>query len=130
MQREQIKELRKDIKRANQRLRELEKRGLSNSSLAYRYIEKLAYDEDKAIGKTANNEIKFKTSLSGLTHNELTHLQNEVNKFLKTKTSTYIGYSELIRESREKFQQKIGQPISEQEYADLWTQANIKTFMK
>lgn len=130
MTREQIKELRSDIKRANQRLRELEKRGLANSSVSYRYIEKLAYDDDKAIGKTGNNEIKFKTALGDLTHNELVHLQTVVDKFLTAKTSTYIGYSELLRESREKFQQKTGQYISEQDYAELWTQANVKTFME
>lgn len=129
MQKSEIEKLKKDIKRANQRLRQLEKFGFTNSSLAYRHIEKLNYDNDKAIGYTKKGEIKFKTNLKNLTYNEINHLQSVVEKFLNARTSTSTGILQMTEESRKQYEEKTGQTVEKNTYAEMWTNAKCVEFL-
>lgn len=122
--------LRLKVKKANQRLRELEKNGYWSSSLAYKYIEKQAYDNDKALKRTRHGEIKFDTNISALTHNELTHLESVVDDFLKTKTSTKRGFLKALEESYKSFKNKVNQDFSIEEYKGLFELASLQEFNK
>ena len=98
--REAIKARRSDIasdvapmaKRANQRLRELEKRGLTEASHAYRYVERLTFDADSATAHDKKGHVKWNTNTRGKTYQQLQHEKAELERFLnEAKTSTVKG---------------------------------------
>ena len=77
---------------ANKRLRALEAHNLTESSNAYRYIEKRHFDKDSAIAETRSGKIKFDESLSKKTAQQLQHELVELKRFLyEAKTSTVAG---------------------------------------
>lgn len=114
------KELRKMVKRANQRLRELEKQGMTRGSNAYQYAKRKAYDEDKAYGKTIKGQIKFKTNVGSMSHNELKHLKKEVSNFLSAKTSTKSGIKGVYQKSKSEFEKKTGIHVSDALYSEFY----------
>ena len=91
--------LTQDVKRANQRLRELEKQGMENSP-AYQAVERLVLSGDPATTtgthrtKTGEAEtvIKFNTDIRHMSYSERRHLETEVERFLNAETSTTKGY--------------------------------------
>lgn len=87
-------QLTQEVKRANQRLRELEKQGLQNSP-AYHAVERLALVGDPATARTGKGEIKFTTNVKSLTPQQREHLRSEVQRFLSAKTSTKSGIKEM-----------------------------------
>lgn len=90
-------------KRANQRLREIEKHGLETSSSAYRYVKALEFDADKAIGLTGHGEVKFNITTKGLSQAELRHKASEIEGFLRAKSSTVTGIKKGIDTAYETF---------------------------
>ena len=65
-----LSEVKALTKRANQRLRQLEKSGVSQQSRAYRYVKRLVFDKqiNNIVDVTKKGEPKFKTSFSNLSN--------------------------------------------------------------
>ena len=101
---EQKAQIRKDIKKANQRLRTIEKSGLEIFSYAYRWVQE--NKQSKIFKRTRNKEIKFNTSIATLNEEELSALVSRVDQFLSFETSTKIGINKYIKKRYEKFKER------------------------
>lgn len=137
--REAIKARRSDIasdvatmaKRANQRLRELEKRGLTEASHAYRYVERLAFDADSATAHDKKGRVKWNTNTRGKTYQQLQHEKAELERFLnEAKTSTVKGTKAQFEKGYKTYAEKVAkagrQAVDRSTYGDIWRMRNIK----
>lgn len=120
-------------KRANQRLRQLEKDSLATSSTAYDTIKKYEVDHSTSMAKTRHGETKFKTSFRGRTIQDLRRQAKDVLGFLNTKTSTSKGVRakfqkqlDSYNERMKKFWEQDGKdpskfkPASMEVYSYIW----------
>lgn len=126
---------------ANQRLRQLEKSNKASSSPAYKYIERLAFDESKTkgtgaakytfIGETKWGEIKFNTATAKMNQSQLRQEFSFLQRFLNTKTSTVGGVKKNIEKGYEKFKEQYekatGSTLGEGSI-ELWGDALFKHF--
>lgn len=119
-------------KTANQRLRTLERKSYTKTSLAYKYLETKFYDDVNYMTTTSHGEMKFKTSTKGRTFQELRNELSELRNFLYTsKTSTIKGIKNAYEKSYETFIKNNSETgLSFQEYGELWAQRNIKEYSK
>ena len=121
-------------KTANQRLRQIEKTGLTNASNAYRYIEGRAYDEELYMDKTKNGEMKFRTNYRDTTLNGLREQMGVLQEFLfKSKTSTVTGVKNKYLkgyETAKKNNPELFGKMSFNEFGDLWNTFNMKLIVK
>lgn len=127
----QLKEYVKTVgKAANQRLRELESQGLTSSSAAYRYVQKLAFDEERAkenaeiptpttMGRTAAGEIKFNLRVRGKTLGELRHEVATIEGFMKARSSTVTGVKAIYKDAADTFQETHGNEYTREDYANF-----------
>lgn len=95
--------LRSLTKSQNERLRELERQGLSIASNAYRWMEKQALKEPTFFGTTKKGEIKFTTSFKNMNIYELRHYANMLERFKIAKTSSVRGVKEKHKATYEKW---------------------------
>lgn len=95
-------------KAANQRLRELEKQGLQNSSAAYRYMKKLSRDGDYATSKTQKGEMKFNLRVRGRSFAELRHMVQTIDDFMQAKSSTTAGVRDIYKTAAKTFSEGKG----------------------
>lgn len=93
-------ELASKVKRANQRLRELEKQGLENSP-AYKAAERIALKGNYLTGTTKAGQIKFNTNIRNLSELKRRDLEREVDRFLAAETSTTKGAKAVARRARD-----------------------------
>lgn len=134
--------LSQDVKRANQRLRQLEMDSLTDSP-AYRAIQRLWYKGDDAISTTKHGEMKFSTNIRSMTPQQREHLRAEVGKFLRAQTSTKKGINALYKKAMEAYRQKgygeenkksiIPDNVDNAELAEflnIWSTAAAKEFKK
>lgn len=141
--REAIKARRSDIaadvatmaKRANQRLRELEKHGLTEASHAYRYVERLAFDADTATAHDKKGRVKWNTNTRKKSYQQLQHEKAELERFLnEAKTSTVKGTKAQFEKGYQTYKQKAKEAgrktVSRSEYGDIWRMRNIKNLQK
>ena len=137
--REAIKARRSDIasdvatmaKRANQRLREFEKRGLTEASHAYRYVERLTFDADSATAHDKKGRVKWNTNTRGKSYQQLQHEKAELERFLnQAKTSTVKGtlaqFEKGYKTYAEKATEAGRQAVDRSTYGDIWRMRNIK----
>lgn len=121
-------------KTANQRLREIEKRGLEKASNAYRYVETLAFDKehhDSAIATDSKQRMKWNTNTRRMTYQQLVHEKTELERFLyHSKTSTVSGIKKMYSEGYNKFKERTNSNISFEDYADMWKMSNLKAAFK
>lgn len=121
-------------KTANQRLRQIEKTGLTNASNAYRYIEGRAYDEELYMDKTKKGEMKFRTNYRDTTLNGLREQMGVLQEFLfKSKTSTVTGVKNKYLkgyETAKKNNPELFGKMSFNEFGDLWNTFNMKQIVK
>lgn len=121
-------------KTANQRLRQIEKAGLTGASNAYRYIEGRAYDDEPYMDKTNNGEMKFRTNYRGTTLNSLREQMSELQEFLfKSKTSTVTGVKNKYLkgyETAKKNNPELFGKMSFDEFGGLWNTFNMKQIDK
>lgn len=125
-------------KTANQRLRQLEKSGLAGSSPAYRYIERLDFENRLEAGTvpfitaTRKGQLKFSTSTGKLTAQQLQREYEQLQKFLTAKTSTVTGTKKTLDKSREAFNrmlEKSGKiPWTREQYADRAMQPLLDSY--
>lgn len=121
-------------KRANQRLRQLEKskldgRSLSESSRAYQVTEQKVREGRKGYTTTKAGNIAFTRKFKEMSTGELKRQIREMERFLETSsTSTVRGYAKAMKKSYEEYQRKYGGFSSQQEYERFFRSESVKTF--
>lgn len=124
---ELAKKIEKNYKKANDRLKALEKAGLTKASNAYRYIERESYDNAEYLTKKG----RFKKPNKKMSRNDLLSEYVNLNRFLnETKTSTVKGTKDRYKKAYNTYAKNIkkagGKPMSFEEYGDFWRSAKIK----
>lgn len=103
-------------KAANQRLREMEKQGLQNSSAAYRFVKKQAGGEDYAFSKTGAGQIKFNLRVRGRSFDELRHMVATIDDFMEAKSSTIGGIRDIYRQAADTFEEHFDGDFTKEDY--------------
>ena len=107
---------RERIRRANTRLRNLEKRDLTSSN-AYRYVDENFGGRFSARG------------VNKMTHNELVHLVTELTKFLNAKTSTVRGVKRAYSKSYNTLVKKYNlSNLSFENFVSIMENESIESF--
>lgn len=124
---ELARKVEKNYKKANDRLKALEKAGLTKASNAYRYIEREKYDEAEYLTKKG----RFKKPSKKMSRNELLSEYVNLNRFLnESKTSTVSGTKSRYKEAYKTYAKKVksagNTPMSFEEYGDFWRSEKIK----
>ena len=101
-------EVEKKAKRANQRLRQLEKSGVTESSRAYQVTVRKATDKQPGYVTTAKGNIAFDRRLRDKTIAQLEAELADLDRFLEVHTSTVRGYKKQLRQSYEGFLESTG----------------------
>ena len=121
-------EVEKLAKRANQRLRQLEKSGLSESSAVYRAVERRVYDGQAGYQTSCHGNIGFSRKFSKMTRGQMVKLKKELARFLQTRTSTVTGYKSTQERAYSTYVKKYGSTMSKTEYNRFWGSESVKTF--
>ena len=128
-QKEQMQRLRNDIKRANQRLRQIEKSGYTNSP-AYRYILNKAFYKDPNIAFTKYGEVKFNTNLRNLSPEQTDELTRMVKGFLSKQTSTVSGTKKMMENVFTGYNDKLQSlgldKLEDKDFLYVWDSAQAK----
>lgn len=119
-----------ETKRANTRLRALEKAKLTKTS-AYENVRRLGFDGSKHIAYTKKGEIKFRTDVSKMSEEELKEHQRVIDDFLKSKSSKAGEIKKRRQRAYEKWKkekERQGQDINMDvnEFSEFWELSNIK----
>lgn len=125
------KKVEKNYKKANDRLKALEKAGLTKASNAYRYIQREKYDDAEYLTKKG----RFKKPTKKMTRNDLLSEYVNLNRFLnESKTSTVKGTKSRYKEAYKTYVKKaksVGNtPMSFEEYGDFWRSEKINKLME
>lgn len=118
--------------RANQRLRELEKQGLTNSSNAYRWLERNAAKYD-VVRHTKRGDIRFSLKTEGLDKQRLASHLARIETFLEAKTSGKAGINKAYKKAYQSF---INNPannakgLSYNQYIDMMESNTLNSFKK
>lgn len=133
------KALEVEAKRANTRLRALEKSGLQKSSRAYKAVRDFGADNRDFVETKGN--LRFSRSVKGKTREQLQEELNQLHVFLyEAKTSTVSGVKETKKKIKEataaqnetgtKSQavQDFFRNMTEEEFEKFWNLANVKRF--
>lgn len=118
--------------RANQRLRELEKQGLTNSSNAYRWLERNAAKYD-VVRHTKRGDIRFSLKTEGLDKQKLASHLARIETFLEAKTSGKAGINKAYKKAYQSF---INNPannakgLSYNQYIDMMESNTLNSFKK
>ena len=128
---ELAKKIEKSYKKANDRLKSIEKAGLTKASNAYRYIERESYDNAEYLTQKG----RFKKPTKKMSRNDLLSEYVNLNRFLnESKTSTVSGtksrYKEAYKTYAKKIKQAGGNPMSFEEYGDFWRSEKINKLME
>ena len=119
-----------EAKRANTRLRAIEKAKLTKTS-AYENVRRLGFDGSKNIAYTKKGEIKFRTDVSKMSESELKEHQRVIEDFLQSKSSK-VGEIKKRRQQaydkwkKEKERQGQTVDIDIDEFTEFWELSNIK----
>ena len=105
-----------EAKRANQRLREIEKQNLESASNAYKYVEKAAFDGKAWTGKTAKGQIKFNTNFRSMTDEQIKKELDQIRNFLNAKTSVTKGVRKKVEKLTDRFNEKLKEEGGKKEY--------------
>ena len=131
-----LEELRNEVetkaKRANQRLRQLEKSGIDESSRAYQVTARNAYDGLPGYVTTRAGNIAFDRRFKNKTIEDLEKELKELDKFLDPgtiHTSTVRGYKESLRKSFEGYKRSTGdKDITFAEYQQMFGDEQNRNF--
>ena len=119
-----------EAKRANTRLRAIEKANLTKTS-AYENVRRMAFDDSKHIAYTKNGEIKFRTDVSKMSESELKEHQRVIEDFLLSKSSK-VGEIKKRRQKaydkwkKEKERQGQNVDMDVNEFSEFWELSIIK----
>ena len=128
---ELTKKIEKNYKKANDRLKSIEKAGLTKASNAYRYIERESYDNAEYLTKRG----RFKKPTKKMSRNELLSEYVNLNRFLnESKTSTVKGTKDRYKKAYNTYAKKIkqagGKPMTFEEYGDFWRSTKINKLLE
>lgn len=117
------------VRKANDRLRRLERAGLYEESREYRLVSHYAYSDPGGKGSIYNvnpekDTIRFKSTLptgQGYTR-EREYMINTLRNFLKASTSTVSGTRKAINKAFQSFKdnQDIKGEMTQEQYMQLW----------
>lgn len=119
-----------EAKRANTRLRAIEKANLTKIS-AYENVRRMGFDDSKHIAYTKKGEIKFRTDVSKMTESELKEHQRVIEDFLQSKSSK-VGEIKKRRQKtydkwkKEKERQGQNIDMDVNEFSEFWELSIIK----
>lgn len=123
------KELQRMVRKANDRLRRLERAGLYEESREYRLVSHYAYSDPGGKGSIYNvkpekDTIRFKSTLptgQGYTR-EREYMINTLRNFLNASTSTVSGTRKAINKAFQSFKdnQDIKGEMTQDQYMQLW----------
>ena len=119
-----------EAKRANTRLRAIEKANLTKTS-AYENVGRMGFDDSKHIAYTKKGEIKFRTDVSKMSESELKEHQRIIEDFLQSKSSK-VGEIKKRRQKaydkwkKEKERQGQNIDMDVNEFSEFWELSNIK----
>ena len=119
-----------EAKRANTRLRAIEKANLTKTS-AYENVRRMGFDDSKHIAYTKNGEIKFRTDVSKMSESELKEHQRVIEDFLQSKSSK-VGEIKKRRQKaydkwkKEKERQGQNIDMDVDEFSEFWELSIIK----
>ena len=119
-----------EAKRANTRLRAIEKANLTNTS-AYENVRRMGFDGSNHIAYTKKGEIKFRTDVSKMTESELKEHQRVIEDFLQSKSSK-VGEIKKRRQQaydkwkKEKKRQGQNIDMDVNEFSEFWELSIIK----
>lgn len=119
-----------EAKRANTRLRAIEKANLTNTS-AYENVRRMGFDGSNSIGYTNKGEIKFRTDVSKMSESELKEHQRVIEDFLQSKSSKAGEIKKRRQQAYEKWKkekERQGQTIDMDvdEFSEFWELSIIK----
>ena len=119
-----------EAKRANTRLRAIEKANLTNTS-AYENVRRMGFDDSKHIAYTKNGEIKFRTDVSKMSEQELKEHQRVIEDFLQSKSSKVGEIKKRRQQAYDKWKkekERQGQNIDMDvnEFSEFWELSIIK----
>lgn len=124
-------------KRANQRLREMEKQGVTDLSRPYQQIVGMFYLQDIVEGtdifsRTKSGQIKFRTDISRMmkeSPEKVQLLKERLESFLKTETSTVKGLKEqekTIKHIQDVVRDRYGQTLSRRQVTAMMSDSALK----
>ena len=119
-----------EAKKANTRLRAIEKANLTNTS-SYQNVRRMGFDGSKHIAYTKNGEIKFRTDVSKMSESELKEHQRVIEDFLQSKSSKVGEIKKRRRKAYNKWKkekERQGQNIDMDidEFTEFWELSIIK----
>lgn len=119
-----------EAKRANSRLRAIEKAKLTKTS-AYENVRRLGFDGSKNIAYTKKGEIKFRTDVSKMSESELKEHQRVIEDFLQSKSSKVGEIKKRRQQAYDKWKkekERQGQTIDIDidDFSEFWELSNIK----
>ena len=119
-----------EAKRANSRLRAIEKANLTNTS-AYENVRRMWFDNSKNISYTKKGEIKFRTDVSKMSESELKEHQRVIEDFLQSKSSKVGEIKKRRQQAYDKWKkekERQGQNIDMDvnEFSEFWELSIIK----
>ena len=119
-----------EAKRANTRLRAIEKANLTKTS-AYENIRRMGFDDSKHIAYTKKGEIKFRTDVSKMSESELKEHQRVIEDFLESKSSKAGEIKKRRQQAYDKWKkekERQGQNIDMDvnEFSEFWELSIIK----
>ena len=119
-----------EAKRANTRLRAIEKANLTKTS-AYENVRRMGFDGSNSIAYTKKGEIKFRTDVSKMSETELKEHQQIIEDFLQSKSSK-VGEIKKRRQKaydkwkKEKERQGQNIDMDVNEFSEFWELSIIK----
>ena len=119
-----------EAKRANTRLRAIEKANLTKTS-AYENVRRMGFDDSKNIAYTKKGEIKFRTDVSKMSESELKEHQRVIEDFLQSKSSKVGEIKKRRQQAYDKWKkekERQGQNIDMDvnEFSEFWELSIIK----
>lgn len=119
-----------EAKRANTRLRAIEKAKLTKTT-AYENVRRLGFDGSKNIAYTKKGEIKFRTDVSKMSESELKEHQRVIEDFLQSNSSKVGEIKKRRQQAYDKWKkekERQGQTIDIDidEFSEFWELSNIK----
>ena len=119
-----------EAKRANTRLRAIEKANLTRTS-AYENVRRMGFDDSKHIAYTKKGEIKFRTDVSKMSESELKEHQRVIEDFLQSNSSKVGEIKKRRQQAYDKWKkekERQGQNIDMDvnEFSEFWELSIIK----
>lgn len=112
---------------ANQRLRALERGGVSQQSKAYRYVKRLVFDKSNydVADTTSTGKPIFRRDLSDLNNRQLKRQLRELETFLSAKTSTVTRTKQVYEKAYKTYSRLYVDNLTFEEYTNLYDEMSL-----